>query len=327
LEENFPFPWGDASHAIGSAIGVKDLTLSASRTVWKGPGEVLQGLGDRPFLVSVEVSPIAGSVFFALSKHDVAHLTSRAVSTSEHKEGFSNAKLQEGFYHFLFLKALQAIDHLKIFKEVAFHFSPASSLPQENAFCIDIDCTFPEKTLKGRLICPQSFLSAFKAHQPMQKSTLLSSEATHNIEVTLRSEVGMASISPEEWEKINVGDFVMLDRCSYNPLEEKGSVTLLLGETPLLIARMKSEGMKILDYAFYQEDMPTTENQFILTAEIGRIRLPLQKLLHLQPGAMIDLIQRPEQGVDITINGKKVASGELLKLGETIGLRILDVVR
>jgi flagellar motor switch protein FliN/FliY len=61
-----------------------------------------------------------------------------------------------------------------------------------------------------------------------------------------------------------------------------------------------------------------------LTAETGHILMPLDKLLHLEPGMMIDLPLRPAQGVDITVEGKKAAAGELLKLGETSGIRILQ---
>jgi flagellar motor switch protein FliN/FliY len=139
-----------------------------------------------------------------------------------------------------------------------------------------------------------------------------------------------------------------LDRCTYDPSEQKGSTTLMLGATPLIIARMKPEGMKVLDFAFYQEegqseerltleeevprgeDLPSetsSSSDVTLTAEIGHVSMPLHKLLHLEPGMMIDLVMPPEQGVDITISGKKVAAAELLKLGETLGLRILDVVR
>lgn len=342
LEENFPFPWSDASHAIGSGLKLEGLNLSSSRTAWKNHDKALQGLGEKVFLISVEMAPIEGSVFFAMSEQDVAYLISQTLIAGENKEGFSNAKLREGFYHFLLLKALEAIDHLKVFKEPSFHFSPHQSLPQENAFCIDIDCALPEKTLHGRLICPQSFLTAFKAFQPMQKGTLLSSEITQNIDVSLHSEVGHTSLSQEDWDKIQVGDFIILDRCSYDPSEQKGSTTLMLGTTPLLMARMKPEGMKVLDFAFYQEEAPSEERlpleegtdtssetlpTLTLTAEMGRISMPLHKLLHLEPGMMIDLVMRPEQGVDITISGKKVAAAELLKLGETLGLRILDIFR
>ena len=331
LEENFPFPWADASHAIGSGLKLTDLNISSKRTAWKNHDAALQGLGEKVFIVSVEMAPMEGSVFFAMPENDVAYLTGQTLIGGE--QGFSNAKLREGFYHFLFLKALEAVDHLKVFKEVSLHFSPNHTLPMEEAFCIDIDLALPEKTVHGRLICPQSFLTAFKTFQPMQKGTLLSSETTA-IDVSLRCEVGTTSISQEEWDKVRVGDFVILDRCSYDPLEQKGSATLMLGATPLLIARMKPEGMKVLDFAFYKEEAsaeaPAEEpisTDLIMTAEIGHISMPLNKLLHLEPGMMIDLVMRPEQGVDLTISGKKVASGELLKLGETVGLRILEISR
>lgn len=349
LEENFPFPWDAASSALGQALQLPELTLSSSQVAWKGYPELLSGMGEKPFVVAIEIAPIEGVVFFALSQHDVSNLISQTLVMGEYKENFSNAKLKEGFYHFLLLKVLETLDQLNIFKEVSFHLMPGAQIPQENGFCVEIEASLQEKTLHGRLICPQSFLAAFKAHQPMQKSTLLSSSQTQNIEIALRCEVGYTSIAQDEWDGLQVGDFVVLDRCSYDPEDEKGSVTLLLGETPLLIARMKSEGMKILDFAFYREEEPTPEvsqeipdempeempseipetssQEFTLTAEVGHIRLPLTKLLYLQPGDMLDLIMRPEQGIDLTINGKKVGKGELLKLGESVGIRILDISR
>jgi flagellar motor switch protein FliN/FliY len=325
LEENFPFPWTEASHAVGSGLKLTDLKLSSTRAGWKKDDQTLKGLGEKQFIISVEMAPMEGAVFFAMSEHDVAYLTTHALS--EHKEGFSNAKLREGFYHFLFLKALEAVDHLKIFKEASLQFSTQHSLPTEEALCIDIDCALPEKTLHGRLICPQSFLKAFKAFQPMQKGTLLSSESTQQIDVSLRCEVGHTTISQDEWDKVQVGDFVILDRCTYDPSEEKGSATLLLGTNPLLIARMKSEGMKVLDFAFYQEETAPATSDLTLTAEIGHVSMPLHKLLHVEPGMMIDLAMSPEQGIDLTLSGKKVAKGELLKLGETVGLRILEIFK
>ncbi|HEX2580064.1 MAG TPA: FliM/FliN family flagellar motor switch protein [Rhabdochlamydiaceae bacterium] len=327
LEENFPFPWADASHAIG--VGLKlDLTLSSKSAGWKKHEESLQGLGEKVYIVSVEMAPIQGVVFFAMSENDVARLTAHSLLSllsEEHKEGISNAKLREGFYHFLFLKALEAIDHLKIFKDVSFHFSTHLPVPMEDAFCIDVDCALSEKTLHGRLICPQSFLNAFKTFQPMQKETLLSS--TEHIDLSLRCEVGHTTLSQEEWDTLRVGDFVILDRCSYDPVHQKGSATLMLGSTPLLIVRMKSEGMKVLDFALYREESSEASADLRLTAELGSLSMPLSKLLHLEPGSMIDLDLSPEQGVDLTLSGKKIAKGGLLKLGEIVGFRILDLAK
>ena len=62
-----------------------------------------------------------------------------------------------------------------------------------------------------------------------------------------------------------------------------------------------------------------------LVIEVDRIRMSLDKLLQLAPGNVLDLKVRPEQGVYITIGGKKVAHGEIIKLGDTLGLKILQL--
>lgn len=345
LEEHFPFPWEAASQELQHALGLTHLNLSCLRSVWKGPQEFLQGMGEFPSIVAFEIAPIEGALFFVLPQADLIELTSNTLVLSENKEGFSGPKLRQGFYHFLLLKVLQTLDQLKIFKGVSLHLLPTTSLPQENGFCIDVACTLSSRTLQGRIICPQSFLSAFKAHQPLQKTTLLSLGESSYLELTLRCEVGHTSLSLEEWETLQVGDFLILDRCSFDPYEGKGSLTVSLGETPLFMARFKPEGIKVLDFAFYQEaisepevaefepsdiEIPEetqTNNSFHLTAEVGRLNISLHQLLQLQAGSLLELSMRPEQGIDVTRSGKRVAKAELIKLGDISGLRILDIER
>ncbi len=62
-----------------------------------------------------------------------------------------------------------------------------------------------------------------------------------------------------------------------------------------------------------------------ITVEVSRLKMNLQKLLALKPGNLIELPVRPEQGVDLLVNGKKVAKGELVKLGEVLGVKILQI--
>jgi type III secretion system YscQ/HrcQ family protein len=339
LEEHFPFPWDSAAGALRESLDLSHLTLSCSRSVWKNHNEFLQGMGDQPAIVAIEIAPIEGALFFILPQADVTELTANVLVSGAEKETFSGTKLKQGFYHFLFLKILDTLDHLKIFKDVSLHLLPNTPFPHESGFCIDIACELPSRTLQGRLVCPQSFLSAFKAHQPLQKTTLLSLGETTALDLTLRCEVGHTSLKPDEWDSLQVGDFLILDRCSFDlgegPGEGKGSLTVSLGETPLFIARFKPEGLKVLDYAFYQEateapqeeavSSPTTD--LLLTAEVGRLNISLHQLLQLKTGSLLDLPMRPEQGIDVTLGGKRMAKAELLKLGEASGLRILDIER
>lgn len=62
-----------------------------------------------------------------------------------------------------------------------------------------------------------------------------------------------------------------------------------------------------------------------IIVEVGRIQMSIQKLTELQPGNILEIDVRPENGVDLVVNGKRIGKGELLKLGDVIGVRILDV--
>ncbi|MDP1835216.1 MAG: type III secretion system cytoplasmic ring protein SctQ [Chlamydiales bacterium] len=68
------------------------------------------------------------------------------------------------------------------------------------------------------------------------------------------------------------------------------------------------------------KDIPVT-----VTVEVGRIQMRLEKLMQLQPGQLLELEVNPEEGVDLVVNGKCIGRGELLKLGEALGVRVLEL--
>ncbi len=61
-----------------------------------------------------------------------------------------------------------------------------------------------------------------------------------------------------------------------------------------------------------------------VVVEIGRLRMTVQKLLDLRPGNLLELNVRPENGVDLVVNGQRIAKAELLRIGDVLGVRILD---
>lgn len=62
-----------------------------------------------------------------------------------------------------------------------------------------------------------------------------------------------------------------------------------------------------------------------VSIELGRVQIPLSTLINLQKGNLLELGIQPEAGVDIVVQGKCIGKGELLKIGDTLGIRILDV--
>lgn len=61
-----------------------------------------------------------------------------------------------------------------------------------------------------------------------------------------------------------------------------------------------------------------------ITIEVARIQMTVEKLMELQPGNVLELDIHPEDGVDLIVNNRCIARGELLKVGDLLGVRILE---
>jgi len=73
------------------------------------------------------------------------------------------------------------------------------------------------------------------------------------------------------------------------------------------------------------EAISRDEISFPLSIEVGRLNVSMEKLLQLQEGNLLELSVSPESGVDLIVNGKCIGKGELLKIGDNIGVRILQL--
>ena len=62
-----------------------------------------------------------------------------------------------------------------------------------------------------------------------------------------------------------------------------------------------------------------------IAVEIGRCQMALAKVMQLQPGNLLDLHVHPAEGVDLVVHGQCIGRGELVKLGELLGVRITEI--
>ena len=63
-----------------------------------------------------------------------------------------------------------------------------------------------------------------------------------------------------------------------------------------------------------------------LTVEVGRTRMTLGQALALGPGSVITLDRLADQPVDLLVNGKPVARGEVVVIDDVFGLRVTQIV-
>lgn len=86
------------------------------------------------------------------------------------------------------------------------------------------------------------------------------------------------------------------------------------------------------------EDTPALENEngnsmdllkdveMDVSVELGRIELPLGKILQLSKGSVIELEKLAGEPVDILVNGQRIAHGEVVVIDEHFGVRISNLI-
>jgi len=63
-----------------------------------------------------------------------------------------------------------------------------------------------------------------------------------------------------------------------------------------------------------------------ISVEVGRTQMSLEEVLKLVPGSVIALDKKAEEPVDLRVNGKLVARGEVVLVDDAYGLRITQIV-
>ena len=88
--------------------------------------------------------------------------------------------------------------------------------------------------------------------------------------------------------------------------------------------------------AFAQNISPALQSENIdlimdvpldVTVELGRTSKSIQEILDFVPGTIIELNKIAGEPIDVLVNGKYVAKGEVVVIAEAFGIRITDVVK
>lgn len=64
----------------------------------------------------------------------------------------------------------------------------------------------------------------------------------------------------------------------------------------------------------------------LLTVELGSTEMPLSEVLRLEGGSVITIDRTPGEPIDMLINGRVFARGEVVVINDTFGYRITELV-
>jgi flagellar motor switch protein FliN/FliY len=63
-----------------------------------------------------------------------------------------------------------------------------------------------------------------------------------------------------------------------------------------------------------------------VSVELGRTNKKIREILEFSPGSVIELDKQAGEPIDILVNGKFVAKGEVVVIDENFGIRITDII-
>ncbi len=91
-----------------------------------------------------------------------------------------------------------------------------------------------------------------------------------------------------------------------------------------------SEDIKAVDKALNKLRVQNLD--FILdiplrvTVELGKSKVVIKDLLQMAQGSVIELDKLAGEPLDVYINGKMIARGEVVTVGEKFGIRLTDII-
>ncbi len=66
--------------------------------------------------------------------------------------------------------------------------------------------------------------------------------------------------------------------------------------------------------------------QLVATARLGRVEMPIGEILNLGPGSIIEVGHLVDEPVELFVNNKLIARGDVVVVDEKLGLRITEIV-
>jgi flagellar motor switch protein FliN/FliY len=64
-----------------------------------------------------------------------------------------------------------------------------------------------------------------------------------------------------------------------------------------------------------------------VTVELGRTSKSIQEILEFSPGTIIELNKIAGEPIDVLVNGKYVAKGEVVVIEESFGVRVTEIIK
>jgi type III secretion protein Q len=160
--------------------------------------------------------------------------------------------------------------------------------------------------------------------------------ALDGLAFVLKAQAGEADLSVAELRSLRPGDVVMLDDWPAGQIRltlddrlharaELAGHTATLLEQPMVLISSKEPCMT--ESAVTSDlDSSLDELMLKLVCQVGSVELSIAQLRELGVGSVLHLTPQLQEGVDLMVNGRRIGQGQLVKIGDGLGVRLSSLV-
>lgn len=120
-----------------------------------------------------------------------------------------------------------------------------------------------------------------------------------------------------------------------NPMQ-MGMNPMMMGMNPMMMGQ-QNVNVQPAQFQSFNRDVPGIQNQeniglirdvpLEVTVELGRTSKSISEILEFAPGTIIELDKIAGEPIDVLVNGKFVARGEVVVIEESFGVRVTEIIK
>jgi len=118
------------------------------------------------------------------------------------------------------------------------------------------------------------------------------------------------------------------------PPMQMGMSPQMMGVNPMPMQNVNIQPAQFQNFATDMKNIPGGENIGLImdvplevTVELGRTIKSISEILNFTPGTIIELDRIAGEPIDVLVNGKFVAKGEVVVIEESFGVRVTEIIK
>lgn len=312
-------------------VSADSLTLSVTpqKSHFEPTVQLLVKLSEYSFILQLDRLPVSASLREKLSGEDLSELP---------------LELQSAIKGALFDGLCQQVEsRYGCPADVEITEDPEQFSKDREYFGFNIHQNSVASSAKGVVICSAQdleWLSQNVESYPTQRSRV----SEENLVFKVRFEIGRSRLDMETFRQLQLNDIIFFDGTG---AESEIDVAVRIGPSQIMQGKYYNDQIT-LSKLFQRGTEMTEDRDMTIEADgpdqggqtmtedifdslpvmvgfdLGKQQLSLSELKMLQPGYVFELEQSPDKPVTITANGKEIGMGQLVQVGDRMGVRILE---